>query len=148
MTLTPLLAMRAEENSPVVWVVGLVVEQHNQVLMLLRRPDDFLPNLWEIPGGHVDPGESLHEALARELCEETGLHLSQVVRYVNQYDYAGEFGLTRQWNFAVKTTGGAITHPEHVAYQWASFHLASLLPMSDEMRQTLKLFWTAGNSLH
>lgn len=140
MPLTHLLHMRAEATSPFSWVVGLIIERDGHILLLKRRPDDFLPNLWEIPGGHVDPGESLENALARELFEETGLRLAEIICYVNHYDYAGEFGPTRQWNFAARTSGGAIIHPEHVSYQWTAPRLLSELPMTSEMRRTLDLY--------
>ncbi len=145
MSLTQLLNRRADETNAAVWVVGVIIEADGQILLLQRRPDDFLPNCWEIPGGHVDPGESLEQALERELLEETGLHLTEVVRYVNQYDYAGEFGLTRQWNFVARATGGPIRHPEHVAYQWTSPRLIPQLLMTDEMRLTLQLFVSRRN---
>jgi 8-oxo-dGTP diphosphatase len=42
---------------------------------LLTRVD--LPGRgWEVPGGHLDPGEDPHTAAVRELAEETGLTLS------------------------------------------------------------------------
>ncbi|MFJ6655969.1 NUDIX hydrolase [Streptomyces sp. NPDC091377] len=40
-----------------------------QVLITRRRS----PERWELPGGLVDPGESLHAAAARETLEETGV---------------------------------------------------------------------------
>jgi len=43
-----------------------------EALLLLRRVDDF-PGLWELPGGSVEVGERLDEALRREVREETGL---------------------------------------------------------------------------
>ncbi|MFI9329328.1 NUDIX domain-containing protein [Kitasatospora sp. NPDC052868] len=36
----------------------------------------FLPGLWHLPGGGIDPGEQPQETLARELHEETGLELA------------------------------------------------------------------------
>lgn len=39
-----------------------------------RHPDRIsYPNVWDLPGGHVDPWESIQEAVRRELEEELGI---------------------------------------------------------------------------
>lgn len=40
--------------------------------MSRRRPDQAMPNLWEFPGGKVEPGEHPEAALRREVREELG----------------------------------------------------------------------------
>src|SRR5690606_39391063 len=42
------------------------------VLLILRRWDPYEGH-WALPGGHVDTGEAVRTAAARELAEETGL---------------------------------------------------------------------------
>jgi 8-oxo-dGTP diphosphatase len=121
-------------------VVGLIVVRQQRILLLKRRPDDFMPDIWEIPGGHVDPGETLAQACARELHEETSLALTEIVSHAGGYDYDGEFGRTRQWNFWVKARGDAVVHPEHAAYRWVLPRDWHTLPMSPEMRASLDAF--------
>jgi 8-oxo-dGTP diphosphatase len=52
--------------------VGAVVIHDGRVL-LIRRGKEPLRGRWVIPGGTVEAGETLHEALVREVREETGL---------------------------------------------------------------------------
>ena len=42
-------------------------------IVLIRRGKEPLRGRWVIPGGTVELGETLHEALVREMEEETGL---------------------------------------------------------------------------
>ena len=51
-----------------------VVERAGLVLML-RRAVQTGYGLWSLPGGYVDRGEVVEEAAAREVREETGLHV-------------------------------------------------------------------------
>ena len=54
-------------------VVGAVVERAGRILITRRREGTHLAGLWEFPGGKCEPGESLEEALRRELREELGV---------------------------------------------------------------------------
>jgi 8-oxo-dGTP diphosphatase len=53
-------------------VVAALVREAGRVLMSRRRSDQAMPNLWEFPGGKVEPGEHPEAALIREVREELG----------------------------------------------------------------------------
>jgi len=53
--------------------VGVVIDGEGRVLVALRPADKHQGGRWEFPGGKVEAGETLQEALARELREELGV---------------------------------------------------------------------------
>jgi ADP-ribose pyrophosphatase YjhB (NUDIX family) len=59
------------ERVPVA-AVGAVVVDHDR-LLLVRRGRGPAQGVWSVPGGKVEWGETLAEAVTRELREETGL---------------------------------------------------------------------------
>ncbi|MBM7580977.1 (deoxy)nucleoside triphosphate pyrophosphohydrolase [Jeotgalibacillus terrae] len=52
-------------------VVAAVIEnEKSEILCALRAHNMAIPNMWEFPGGKVEEGENLQEALEREIAEE------------------------------------------------------------------------------
>ncbi|KAG1647452.1 CTP pyrophosphohydrolase [Nymphon striatum] len=57
-------------------VVAAALVRGDTVLLCHRHPNRrWYPNVWDVPGGHVDPGESPLDALVRELREELGIEI-------------------------------------------------------------------------
>jgi ADP-ribose pyrophosphatase YjhB (NUDIX family) len=61
-----------------------IIQPQERKILLVRRADN---GLWAIPGGYMDPGESVAEACAREVLEETGLSV-RVGRLIAVYNRA------------------------------------------------------------
>ncbi len=57
--------------------VGAIIEEHGRVL-LIERGQEPLKGIWSLPGGAVESGEYLKDAVRREVREETGLEVEPV----------------------------------------------------------------------
>ena len=70
-------------DRPVVGVGGVIIDQDRTVL--IRRGTEPLLGEWSIPGGSIEIGETLEEAVRRELREETGLEVC-VLELIELFD--------------------------------------------------------------
>ncbi|MEG0295873.1 MAG: (deoxy)nucleoside triphosphate pyrophosphohydrolase [Clostridium sp.] len=51
-------------------VAAIIENDKNEILCALRSPEMSMSNLWEFPGGKVEDGESIADAIEREIKEE------------------------------------------------------------------------------
>ena len=63
-------------DRPIVGVAAVVIEDDRVALVRRGRPPAY--GEWSLPGGAVEPGESLEEAVVREVAEEIGLKVEVV----------------------------------------------------------------------
>ena len=69
--------LSAADKPPIEVAVGVLEDEVGRVLLSRRAEGSHQGGLWEFPGGKREPGESLLQALARELDEELGVRVER-----------------------------------------------------------------------
>ncbi|MBL1094813.1 MULTISPECIES: NUDIX hydrolase [Streptomyces] len=108
------------------WTVGAVILNRRGEAFAQKRSADrrLFPGAWDIVGGHVEPGETLLEALAREVTEETGWRLRRVRTLLGVTAWTGDDGggLRHEADYLVEVDGDldrpALEWTKHSAYDW------------------------------
>lgn len=97
-------------------VVAAIIRKGDRILATQRGYGDF-KDWWEFPGGKVEPGESLEEALKREIREELSaeIRIEKLLRTV-EWDYPA-FHLTLHCFLCSLATEGMSLN-EHEAARW------------------------------
>ena len=109
---------RVEPAGPLECVALLLVRDHHVLVekrMLTKR---LAPGAVALPGGHVEAGERLDEALVREAQEELGIVLHDAAFVCKLLHQAEE--LRRLHYFAVRDWGGEIVPAEAESVLWMS----------------------------
>ncbi len=109
-----------------VWTVGAVIlNDDGRAFAQKRSPDRRLfPDSWDIVGGHVEAGETLLEALAREVEEETGWRLRHVRRSLGTTTWTGDdgAGLRHEADYLVEVEGDVdrpvLERSKHADHGW------------------------------
>lgn len=87
-----------EPESPVHVAVGVISNSDNEVLIARRHPQSHQGGLWEFPGGKVEPGETLLQALNREFSEELNLRILEAFPLIQcVHDYGDKCVLLDVW---------------------------------------------------
>jgi 8-oxo-dGTP pyrophosphatase MutT (NUDIX family) len=98
----------------------------------------LFPNSWDIVGGHLEAGETVADALRREVFEETGWRVSHVLAQVGEYTYTGDDGLDRhEIDFLVRVDGDlsrpALEAGKHTEFRWLGPDELAVLDESSEI---------------
>ena len=70
-------------------VAGIIFNQDKSQIFITKRPDNLHKGgFWEFPGGKVEEGESVEQAMTRELEEEIGIEVTEQHLFEHlEYDY-------------------------------------------------------------
>lgn len=109
-------------------VVAAVIRNQGRVLIDQRRSGDLLGGMWEYPGGKVEKGESLPDAIVREIHEELGLEI-QAGNILNVYEHAYTHFSVEVHAIECEIVAGKPQALEADAITWATINRLEDYPM-------------------
>ena len=84
---------KVRKKIPIYDVAVSVIEYKNKILITKRLNKNFLPGLWEFPGGKIEKNETAIQTIIREVKEETNLTVSNPIFLGNIKHKYSHFGV-------------------------------------------------------
>lgn len=110
---------KASAGSTIHVAVGVIVDRERKILIARRHQDQHQGGLWEFPGGKVGVGETVQEALKRELLEEVNLTVRECAGMLRiPHDYGDKTVLLDVWY--VNVFSGQAVGREGQPVKWVS----------------------------
>ncbi|UCD88495.1 MAG: (deoxy)nucleoside triphosphate pyrophosphohydrolase [Desulfobacterales bacterium] len=105
----------------IIRVTAAIMVNDGMMLIAKRKPTARLPNLWELPGGKVEPNETPEECLKRELREEFDIDVT-VGENLGSNIHTYDFGTIELMAFRANWDDGNLILRDHEEIRWAFTH--------------------------
>ncbi len=117
--------------------VGAIVVR-DETLLMVKRDEEPARGLWSVPGGHVESGEYLQDAVRREVKEETGLDVD-IDRLVGIFEILGDPHYVIL-DFLARPAGDEALRPSGDAAEarWVPFDEVTRLECTPRLVETLR----------
>jgi ADP-ribose pyrophosphatase YjhB (NUDIX family) len=147
------MAGREFPLAPLVGVGGVVV--HESRVLLVQRGHEPLKGEWSIPGGLIDVGETLHEAVIREVKEETGLEV-EPIELIELLDRIHRDDSRVRYHYVIadylcRVTGGTLgAASDAAAVRWverAEWNSHSALPLDPITTRVIETGWQRARTI-
>lgn len=117
---------------------AVVTDEQGRVLLVLRGRDPQ-KGRWSVPGGSVEPGETLSETAQREVLEETGLHVRVGEELWNLRLPSGDGRTFEVHDFAASVTGGVLAFGDDADdVRWVAPPELDTLPLTVDLPAYLR----------
>jgi 8-oxo-dGTP diphosphatase len=111
-------------------------------ILILQRPANkrHFPNKWEFPGGKLDVGETIEQAVCREAREEAGMTVTPQ-SLAGAVDFlVGEYRVIMLILNSTSESDRVTISNEHQAYRWIRLDEALSIDFTDQVRQFIMEF--------
>ena len=113
---------------PKVRATAVLIED-GSILLVEQNVSASVQRAWSLPGGAVEPGETLETCLVREMQEETGLHVT-IERLLYVCDRIADGRHVVHITFAVKRIGGCLSTGSEPEPDANPIHSVRMVPLT------------------